>query len=139
VVIIGLDPHKRTHTGSALKPGSHRMLATVQVQASLAGYRQLLRWAQRFESRRWAVGGGASQHCLDLTDRDSVPGGMQLVCVIPLDGVDLDSGHASRLQAASCMTFVRHRRVVWVAVGRARSAARVRHDAHVGVDVGDGP
>ncbi len=54
-VIIGVDPHKRTHTASALEPGSHRMLAALQVDATLAGYRQLARWAARFEGRRWAV------------------------------------------------------------------------------------
>jgi transposase len=55
VVIIGIDPHKRTHTASALDPDSHRVVASLQVQASLAGYRQLQRWAARFASRRWAV------------------------------------------------------------------------------------
>jgi transposase len=58
VVIIGIDPHKRTHTASALEPGTHRVLATLQIEATLAGYRQLLRWAARFgavEARRWAV------------------------------------------------------------------------------------
>jgi transposase len=55
VVVIGVDPHKRTHTATAVQPGSHRVLATVQIEASLAGYRRLLRWAQAFESRRWAV------------------------------------------------------------------------------------
>jgi hypothetical protein len=55
MVIIEFDPHKRTHTASALDPGTHRVLATLQIAATLARYRQLLRWAQRFESRRWAV------------------------------------------------------------------------------------
>jgi hypothetical protein len=55
VVIIGIDPHKRTHTASALEPGTHRVLATLQIEATLAGYRGLLRWAARFEVRRWAV------------------------------------------------------------------------------------
>lgn len=55
MVVIGVDPHKRTHTASAIEPGSHRLLATVQVDASLAGYRRLLRWARCFERRRWAV------------------------------------------------------------------------------------
>jgi len=27
----------------------------VEVEASLAGYRRLLRWADRFSERRWAV------------------------------------------------------------------------------------
>jgi transposase len=55
MVIIGVDPHKRTHTASALEPGSHRVLATLQIDATLAGYRQLARWVARFEVRRWAV------------------------------------------------------------------------------------
>jgi transposase len=55
VVIIGVDPHKRTHTASALEPGTHRVLATLQIDATLTGYRQLARWAARFEIRRWAV------------------------------------------------------------------------------------
>lgn len=55
MVIIGIDPHKRTHTASALDPDTHRVLASLQIDATLAGYRQLLRWATRFEARRWAV------------------------------------------------------------------------------------
>jgi hypothetical protein len=30
VVIIGIDPHTRTHTASALDPDTHRVLASVQ-------------------------------------------------------------------------------------------------------------
>lgn len=55
MVIIEFDPHKRTPTASTLDPATHRVLATLQITATLAGYRQLLRWAQRFKSRRWAV------------------------------------------------------------------------------------
>src|SRR4051794_38862863 len=36
MVIIGVDPHKRTHTASALEPGSNRLLATLQIEATLA-------------------------------------------------------------------------------------------------------
>lgn len=43
MVVIGVDPHKRTHTATAVQPGSNRVLATVQIEASLAGYRRLLR------------------------------------------------------------------------------------------------
>ena len=55
VVIIGVDPHKRTHTASALEPGSHRVLASMEIDAALDGYRRLLRWASSFPERRWAV------------------------------------------------------------------------------------
>jgi hypothetical protein len=33
VVIIGVDPHKRTHTASALEPRTHRVLAALQIDA----------------------------------------------------------------------------------------------------------
>ena len=55
LVVIGVDPHKRTHTLSVLGPGSTTVLASLQVEASLAGYRKMLRWAAAFPDRRWAV------------------------------------------------------------------------------------
>jgi Transposase len=55
LVIIGVDPHKRTHTASVVEPGTDRVLATLQIDASLGGYRRLLKWALGFEQRRWAV------------------------------------------------------------------------------------
>lgn len=55
MVIIGIDPHKRTHTASAVEPGTNKVLATMQIVASPAGYRQVLRWGAGFDERRWAV------------------------------------------------------------------------------------
>jgi transposase len=55
VIVIGIDPHKRTHTASAVEAATANVVATLQVEASLAGYRQLRRWASRFDERRWAV------------------------------------------------------------------------------------
>lgn len=55
MVIIGVDPHKRTHTASAVEPGANTVLAALQIDASLVGYRQLLKWAGGFAERRWAV------------------------------------------------------------------------------------
>ena len=55
MIIIGVDPHKRVHTASAVDPATNRQLAAVEVEASLAGYRRLLRWASGFSERRWAV------------------------------------------------------------------------------------
>jgi transposase len=55
MIIIGVDPHKRLHVASAIDPATNRQVAAVQVEASLAGYRQLLRWADKFGERRWAV------------------------------------------------------------------------------------
>ncbi len=55
LVTIGVDPHKRTHTASVVETGTDKVLATLQIDASLAGYRRLLKWASGFEQRRWAV------------------------------------------------------------------------------------
>jgi hypothetical protein len=55
LVIIGVGPHRRTHTASVLEADSHRVLATFQVDTSLAGYRSLLKGTATFDSRRWAV------------------------------------------------------------------------------------
>jgi transposase len=55
MIIIGVDPHKRVHTASAVDPATNRQLAALEVEASLAGYRRLLRWASGFSERRWAV------------------------------------------------------------------------------------
>lgn len=58
MVIIGIDPHKRVHVASAMEPTSHRVLGSMQVDATLEGYAQLARWAGELagrEGRRWAV------------------------------------------------------------------------------------
>ena len=55
MIIIGVDPHKRMHVASAVEPATNRQVATLQIEASLAGYRRLLRWAGGFGERRWAV------------------------------------------------------------------------------------
>jgi transposase len=55
VIIIGVDPHKSTHTASAVDAVTNKTAGALQVDASLAGYRQLLRWATQFGERRWAV------------------------------------------------------------------------------------
>lgn len=55
MVVIGVDPHKSSHTAAALDPGSHGTLDTVRIEAALPEYRKLLTWARRFGQRRWAV------------------------------------------------------------------------------------
>ena len=55
MIIIGIDPHKRVHTASAVDAATNRRLGSLEIEASLAGYRRLLRWAEGFSDRRWAV------------------------------------------------------------------------------------
>ena len=63
-MIVGVDPHKSSHTATALDPTTNSPVASLRVEASLAGYRRLMRWAQQAENRRWAVEGarGLGRH-----------------------------------------------------------------------------
>jgi len=42
MMLIGIDPHKATHTATAVEP-------------SLQEYRRMLTWAARWPQRRWAI------------------------------------------------------------------------------------
>jgi transposase len=55
MVMIGIDPHKSSHTASALDTGTHATLTTMRVGATLAEYRRLLAWGKQFPERPWAV------------------------------------------------------------------------------------
>jgi transposase len=63
-VIIGVDPHKGSHTATALNPATNAAAASLRIDATLAGYRQLLRWGKAFPERQWAVENahGLGQH-----------------------------------------------------------------------------
>lgn len=73
--IIGVDPHKNSHTATAVDPQSNTPVASIRIDASLVGYRELMRWASRFADRRWAVEGarGLGRHLAQwLVARDEV-------------------------------------------------------------------
>jgi transposase len=53
-VMIGVDPHKATHTAVAID-GDERPLAQLQVVADHCQTQRLLAWAATFEERMWAV------------------------------------------------------------------------------------
>ena len=55
-VIIGIDPHKATHTAVAVD-GSEDELARLKVRATRAQVDTLLDWAEPFPSRTWAIEG----------------------------------------------------------------------------------
>jgi len=54
-MIIGVDPHKSSHTVTAVSPATNTAVASLRIVATLAGYRALLRWAGSFPERRWAI------------------------------------------------------------------------------------
>jgi transposase len=57
-VMIGIDPHKASHTAAAIDDAEH-LLGEVRVRASACQLEQLLGWAARFEERTWAIEGAS--------------------------------------------------------------------------------
>lgn len=55
-VVIAVDPHKASWTATAVT-GSLQPVATLRVPVSLAGYRQLRRFADRWPQASWAIEG----------------------------------------------------------------------------------
>jgi Transposase len=55
-LVIGVDTHKHTHTAAVVAAATGAVVEQVTVPATPAGYRQLLRLADRQDSRRvWAI------------------------------------------------------------------------------------
>jgi transposase len=55
-VMIGVDPHKASHTAAALDEHGH-LLGQQRIPATLDGYQALRVWAERWPQRCWAVEG----------------------------------------------------------------------------------
>ena len=55
MMLIGIDPHKSTHTATAVQPGTHQEVATMRIDATLTEYRRMLTWARQWPQRRWAI------------------------------------------------------------------------------------
>jgi transposase len=55
-VMIGVDPHKTSHTAVALDEHG-QLLDQQRIAATLDGYQQLRQWAGRWDDRCWAIEG----------------------------------------------------------------------------------
>ena len=55
MMLIGVDPHKSTHTATAVEPGTNAEVASIRIEATLGEYRRMLTWAARWPQRRWAI------------------------------------------------------------------------------------
>jgi transposase len=55
MMLIGIDPHKSTHTATAVEPATNREVASIRIDATLREYRRMLTWAARWPQRRWAI------------------------------------------------------------------------------------
>ncbi len=54
--MIGIDPHKGSHTASAVDH-TEAVIDTLRVVADCQQRERLLSWASRFEPRTWAIEG----------------------------------------------------------------------------------
>ncbi|MDQ2849232.1 MAG: IS110 family transposase [Actinomycetota bacterium] len=63
-MVIDIDPHKSTHTATAVDPRTNQPVASLRIEASLSEYRRLMRWARQLGQRCWAVenGEGLGRH-----------------------------------------------------------------------------
>jgi len=52
-VVIGVDPHKRSHTAAVVS--GQQVVDQVRVPATQTGIQHLQRWASRWPERRWAI------------------------------------------------------------------------------------
>ena len=64
MMVIGIDPHKSTHTAAAVDPVTNTDLGSLRIEATLAGYLRMLAWARHWPQRRWAIAnaGGLGHH-----------------------------------------------------------------------------
>ncbi|KXO88022.1 Transposase IS116/IS110/IS902 family (plasmid) [Tsukamurella tyrosinosolvens] len=55
MIVIGVDPHKSTHTATAVDSGTNKDLGSLRISADLNSYRELIKWAGQWPERIWAV------------------------------------------------------------------------------------
>ena len=56
MIVIGIDPHKSTHTATALDPATNSDLGSIRIEATLTGYKRLIVWA-----KAWPTGLGGRE------------------------------------------------------------------------------
>jgi transposase len=124
VVMIGVDPHKGSHTAVAIDP-AEVPLGELRVRASSRQAARLLEWAAAWPERTWAVeGAGGLGH---LLAQQLVAAGEQVVDVQPKLGARvrlLSSGTSNKNDPNDA-------RSVAVAALRSPACHQVRADDHV--------
>ena len=82
MIVIGVDPHKATHTAAAVDDGIGELLAERTVQARRTGHEQLLGWARGLADERvWAL--EDCRHVSVSFERFLLASGEQVVRVAP--------------------------------------------------------
>ncbi|SDD25856.1 IS110 family transposase [Rhodococcus tukisamuensis] len=55
MIVIGIDPHKSTHTATAVDPATNRDLGSVRIRSSFDDYAHLITCSKAWPDRIWAV------------------------------------------------------------------------------------
>ncbi len=53
MIVIGIDPHKSSHTATAVDPATNTDLGSIRIDATRTGYTTLIRWAKAWPTRTW--------------------------------------------------------------------------------------
>ena len=54
MIVIGVDPHRSTHTATALDPATNSDVGSLRIEASITEYQRLIVWAKAWPDRAWA-------------------------------------------------------------------------------------
>src|SRR6184192_4796709 len=126
VVMIGVDPHKASHTAVAIS-AAEQSLGQLRVRACAAQAERLLGWAQAWPQRTWAVeGAGGVGH---LLAQQLLAAGERVLDVPPKLAARvrlLATGNINKNDPDDA-------RSVAVAALRSPGARRVRRDDHTAV------
>ena len=131
-VIVAVDPAKRSHTIEVLDQ-RERTLATLRIENTTAGYRELRAFVKKWPSRRWAVE-GAQGVGRQLAQRLVADG--ERVIDVPAKLSTrvrvLDTGHGSKNDPADAhavgVAALRHRDLVEITVDDETVALRLLSD-----------
>lgn len=82
MIVIGIDPHMKSHVAVALDAGSGRRLAETEVTSDAAGCAALLAWARRLGGER-LIAVEDCRHVSGRLERHLLPHGERLVRVPP--------------------------------------------------------
>lgn len=82
MIVVGVDPHMKTHTASALDAATGRELATITVTSDGSGHDELLTWARALDAERcFAI--EDCRHVSGRLERHLLPRGERVVRVPP--------------------------------------------------------
>src|SRR5215831_13303683 len=132
--IIGIDPHKASHTAAVIEH-DECVIAEFRIDADREQRRTLLRWAEQFEPRTWAVEGARGVGA--LLSQQLVAAGETVVDVpaaLSARARLLDAGHKDKTDThdarSAAIVALRHRNLRAVALEDRRQILRLLARRH---------